>query len=88
MSGMEMPLVDLGDYPEINAYDIGEYQEIGAGLGRFVMAGWYKMDGVWRRKVTGLVTRPIVTMAPEHLAYWRAAFNGRPPSEIALQLAH
>lgn len=69
-------LIDLGDYHEIHAEDVGDYQELGGGRCRFVLYGWYKIDGLWRPKVTGLVTRSMLTMTEAQLAYWRGLFSG------------
>lgn len=81
-------LIDLGDYPEIHADNIGDYQELCGGRCRFVLYGWYKMDGVWRPKVTGLLTRPVETMTMEQIAYWRAFRPSLPTFEPGMLMMH
>lgn len=80
-----VPLVDLGNYPEINAADVGDFHIIGD-RGRFIMYDWYKVNGLWQARIVGTVTRPLASLREEAIKYWREAMHSKAPVE-GLQMA-
>lgn len=74
------PLIDNGDYPVITAYDVAEMHFLGANV-RVIMFDWFKVCGVWQRRVTGAIQRPVSTMRPDLIKQWAHALVDPPPTE-------
>jgi hypothetical protein len=71
MQEQPFPLIDTGDYPRIEAYEMGEGFLLPGGRARFLMADWTKIDGVWRRIVTGMLTRPLAGLQEDQALFWQ-----------------
>ena len=77
----DIGILDFGGYPEIHASGYGEAHVIGDGRVRLVLFDWYRIDGVWRKRVTGTVTRPVSTIPDDMRRYCQDIFgqNTSPP---------
>lgn len=85
-------LVDYGGYPEIEAHAMGDCYVIGQRV-RFVMWDWYRIDGVWQRKITGTLTRPLAGLVEDQARSWQAIASVKAPSNavaapIPLDMMH
>lgn len=74
---VEGSLLDLGDYPDIFSVGIAEVHNLGGNL-QGILFRWQKLDGVWRRRIVGTVTRPAAGLDSDH-ATWRQAMTIPPP---------
>lgn len=73
---MEGSLLDLGNYPEIFSCGVAEVQSLGTNI-RGVLFDWYKLEGIWRRRIVAVITRP--GLGVDHDAeQWRRAVTCRP----------
>lgn len=66
-------LLDLGNYPEIQADGLGDVM-FHEGKAHFVLFGWRRIDGVWRRVIVGLIIRPASSLLPEQTIRLREMF--------------
>lgn len=71
----DMGILDFGGYPEIHAAGYGEAHVIGDGRVRLVLFDWYRIDGVWRKRVVGTVTRPVSTIPEDMHRYCQDIFG-------------
>ena len=87
---MQEQLIDLGDYPCINAYGMAECYLVPGGRVRFVMYDWVRMDGLWRRTITGLLTRPLTGLQEDQAVSWQEIAGDSRCAALgtALQLSH
>ena len=58
-------LFDMQDYPNVHAAGIADLYCLNDGRGRLVFFDWFKVDGLWIKKVVGTVTRPCKSMVQE-----------------------
>jgi hypothetical protein len=77
-----LPLLDFGDYPRIEAASIGDLYMLGDGRSRWVLADWFRSEGVWRRQIVGVVTIPIAALR-EQRQLWQGLFLGNTPIEVS-----
>jgi hypothetical protein len=69
-------LLDFGNYPEIHADGLGDvlfHQD----KAHFILFGWKRIDGVWRRIVVGTITRPISSVTLEQTVALKEMFEAR-----------
>ena len=62
----ESNLLDLGNYPEIRADGLAQVWTH-AGNAHFILFGWRRIDGVWRRTIAGIAIRPATSLRPEQI---------------------
>ena len=70
-------LLDLGNYPEIFACGVAEVQSLGTNI-RGILFDWYKFEGIWRRRIVAVITRPGMGIDYD-TEQWRQAVSC-PPS--------
>jgi hypothetical protein len=84
-------LIDLGNAPEINFTSFADCYRVGPSV-RFVLFDWYKTCGVWRRHVTGIITRrSMVDFQADQEKAWRLLAGTTPvarPISIISAQAH
>ena len=79
-----MALVDYGGYPEINATAMGDCYVVNGGRARFILFDWYKVAGIWQRRIVGVITRPIAGLREDQEKTWTVISQikeTRPPAE-------
>lgn len=59
----EGELLDLGGYPEITGNGIGAVHVHGS-ITEVIYFRWKKIEGIWRRVVSGAAFRPTETVLP------------------------
>lgn len=77
----ERELIDLGDYPIINAAGIADFYFLNDGRVRFLLYDWFRLNGLYRRQVVGIVTRSISNLREEIAWFCREAFELSPPND-------
>jgi hypothetical protein len=75
----EQPLIDMGNYPRIEASEMAACYVLPGGRVRFVMCDWFKVEGVFRRVVTGLLTRPLAGLQEDQTLSWQQISAPRAP---------
>jgi hypothetical protein len=60
---MSNDIIDLGGYPEFYADEVAEIQSLSGGNRRVIYIAWKKLDGVYRRVISGVAIRPAVGIA-------------------------
>lgn len=80
-------LLDFGNYPEVDSAGIGDFHILGDRL-RFVLFDWYRIDGVWQRRVVGMAKMPLSALPAASVNHWRAAFAAPAEPQDRLVLAH
>jgi len=65
------PLIDDGNYPSINAYGIADIYLLPGNRARFVLFDWCRIDGIFIRRVCGMVTRLVTDFDTEQRELWR-----------------
>lgn len=83
---MPSTLVDLGAYPEIYADGIGDLQMLAGNNTRMVLFSWRKLDGVYRKVITGMVIRPAATLC--HPMQWEEVARTMAPPLLESFVAH
>jgi hypothetical protein len=73
----DLPVIDMSDYPEINSEGIADFYVIGTRV-RFALFDWYKIDGVFRRKIVGIVTHSSASMRPGTIHALEKRFGANP----------
>ena len=58
-------LFDMQDNPNVHSACIADLYCLNDGRGRLVFFDWFKVDGLWIKKVVGTVTRPCKSMVQE-----------------------
>ena len=86
--GMGSGLLDLGGYPDIHCAGVGATLDLRDGRAKFLMVDWHIIDGVWRRKIVGSVTRPIETMKLDRLVIDAVLFPSGRASTAEVQKLH
>lgn len=84
----EAPLIDYGNYPEIDCTALADAYSIGGGNARFVFFDWYKVDGVFQRRIVGTLKRPLAGLLDDQKAALRAIDAGPPMSAQDRMLLH
>jgi hypothetical protein len=83
-----LPLLDFGDYPRIEAASIGDLYLMQDGRSRWVLQDWFRSQGVWQRRIVGVVTIPIASLR-EQRQMWQKVFHGTiAPIEIRNDRPH
>jgi hypothetical protein len=77
----DLPVLDMSDYPEINSDGIADFYVIGSRV-RFALFDWYKIDGILRRKVVGLVTHSAVGMRPGTIQALEKRFGAKTTEQV------
>jgi hypothetical protein len=89
MTNEHAPLIDQGNYPEINAAGLAEFYVIRDGRVRFVMYDWFRDGGIWQRRIVGLVTRPLITLEEEHRPLWQRVYErAAVPLDYKIEAVH
>jgi hypothetical protein len=81
---MEGRLIDLDNYPRIEATGTADCYMLAGGRVRFVMFDWFKIEGLWQRVVTGMVTRGIVGMREEQYRFWQETSLTSGPADMLM----
>lgn len=66
-------MLNFGNYAEMRGDGIGDVQFIHRNI-QIYLFGWRRIDGVWRRVVTGFVEVPETSIPAENLARLRAEY--------------
>lgn len=74
------PLMDFGGYPEIDSAGIGDFHILGERL-RFVLFDWYKIDGLWQRRIVGMAKMPVSSIPATSVQHWQCVFGSPRPTE-------
>lgn len=74
-------LIDLGGYPEINAAGLADSYPLGDGRCRLLFFDWYKLDGVYRRRITGALVRPIRGLEDDNRKFFESLRGIGPADE-------
>lgn len=84
---MSEGLLDLGGYPEFFSHGIGEVH-IGSEVSELLFYRWRKIEGVWRRVIVAVTTRPTTQLMQGNRTIAQALCGAGepPPGELALSL--
>jgi hypothetical protein len=73
------PVIDDGNYPEIHCHSMSECYVIGP-LVRFLMWDWFRLNGIWQRRIVGALTRPLIGLEEDQRRSWQEIANCRAPT--------
>lgn len=79
------PVIDDGNYPEINCQSMSECYVIGP-LVRFLMWDWFRVGGIWQRRVVGSLTRPLAGLEADQARSWQEIATCRAPAVTTIDL--
>lgn len=68
-------LLDYGSYPEITAHGIADVCVYGS-MTEIVYFRWKRMEGIWRRVVSGVAFRPTDSVIPSFALFEAAIHRG------------
>jgi hypothetical protein len=88
MTREESRIIDYRDYPEINCTSMADCYTLDTRV-RFVMWDWIKIDGVWQRRVSGTLTRPIAGLVEDTARAMDLMLTAKPPQEeVRARMTH
>lgn len=76
-------IYDFNDYPILSAYNVHEIQFLRTDA-RVVLFDWVPIDGVWRKKLIGVIKRPAHTICAEVCSVYPSRTVTLPGSAPAL----